>query len=1467
MKSLLLITLCIVSRLLFGQGEPRDQGTIDRIFLRNDQGGVSVRYTMPQFTAVPGETEGYRYIHVGDAGKLREPGKPALPALTELVAIPFHAVANLKITEAAWTDFAGFRIHPALQPAYDTWGASSPAFELDSALYQTDAFFPESPVEVVDTVMIRGIRVALIRIMPIQYNPVQGIIRVHRVLTMHLGFEGPNATFEPVGLENSAHFTRYLSGLLLNGAVLPEGVNSFSAAYNADYLIVTVDQFKSAADTLAKWRNQLGYRTEVISKPTWTLQQVTDSVHLRYQQTLPRPDYLLIIGDFAHVPAQTFTSGTTFYPTDLYFVCMDGSVDYFPDMAKGRISVANSSQAMAVVQKIVNYERNPVNDSAFFQNALHCAYFQDDDTSGYATRRFTHTSEEVRDYMLGFGYQLQRVYHTESYVNPTNYNNGFYSNGEPLPADLLRINGFLWNGGQTQIAQAINAGKFYVLHRDHGYVGGSGWASPYFTTTSLNNLSNGNKTPIVFSMNCHTGEFSLNECFAEKFLRLSAGGAAGVVAASFASYSGYNDALTVGMFDGIWNNPGLLPIFGTGGVNNPSVSPHPSILTMGDVLNHGLLRMVQTWNGSTSANTYQHRLFHYFGDPATKIFTQVPDQIIASAPDSVMVGTTHIPVTGCNVQDALATIVWQHQLVASASTANGQAFLNCAPLSDTSFRALLTISKHNHRPFVKEIVVVQMAMAPNNLPCDALPVPVKRWCDPISAGFAGADTSAAPYPGCAAMHGKDLWFSFQVPSSGAVEVELDDHNALLGVAAYSTGCNTPLFLKCDTTVHPSGRILMPVDSLIPGDTILLRVWQNGPAAPLHFTICVREPDSLPGTQIPYYTGFETGIDPCWQMISSNTVGRIRIDSICDARVGNASLLMDQNLNGSYARNEAWLRLDLRDQHNVMLKFWWREYGDEGNAEDGVFFSDDAGEHFVKVVELKGAFEGWTQYMISVDHYAALYGLNLTESFVVKFQQYDNWGMICSNPTGGDGFAFDEIFVFEDTLAPVFAAVPYSNGFENGFDHSWMLNTSHPLGRIVTTAAYPPPAGGNYFMMMDVSTGSNYNHNTADLHLNLNGLNNLMLSFAGRSFGNENHPENGIWCSDDGGASFVKVLSITDTNTYWLQKHLNLSAILQSNGLTPSQQFVIRFSQYDNSPVTSDGLGFDEISVQQQLLPVIDLWPIALGYSVDTGQTGTKSFHLINSGGSILTIDSLSLPYGFGSAQSFPQTIPAGDSLSVGIAFAPDSVGSFKGVAYVHHNGIQGLDSLRLSGLGMYRELVPSMNMLMFDTLAINGSDTIEFQLTNPGNGSIAMSAVTAPPGYQILTPQSQNFSIGQSRPVRVRFAPNAPGLYQGVISITSNANQLVIPVTGFAVDPLGVMETEPDQLFRVFPNPARDLVHIIIPEGVRFEFVLLDMEGRNLFRTVATESFVIDLMPYASGVYILEMRNPDLVQRTRIVKQ
>ncbi|MDA3881316.1 MAG: C25 family cysteine peptidase [Prolixibacteraceae bacterium] len=662
------------------------------------------------------KSEKYNFIHIDGFSKMGQVGAPALPSRNEVVALPRGAEAQIKIINAEYIEFDGYFIYPALEPAVDTEGAKSPEFVRDETVFSKNAWFPQNNVKIGSVGLSRGTPLAVVQVTPVQFNPVTRKIRVCTNIEFSVIPKGGESNFDYISRENSIGYTNNLKRAVINSESIPDGISYTTppampteSITPKNYIIITHSEYFDEAKRLANWKRQLGYSVEVVSRGSWTAEDVKTEVQARYAAWSPKPDYMLVIGDHNDAYAvpgeihQDPSDGDDF-ATDSYFVCMDGSGDHIPDMAKGRISVSSLSEATIVIDKIINYEKTPPTSSSFYENVLNCAQYQDsDDNDGYADRRFCHTSEEIRDYLQNEqGYTSERVYYRETgagtaVVDNLRYNNGYYSDGQLLPAEL-RLPTFNWNGGAGDITTAIDAGKFLVFHRDHGYVGGSGWAHPFYTASTMTNLSNSDLLPVVFSMNCHTGEFQLANCFAEKFMRMENKGAVGVVAAAYYSYSGYNDALSDGMIDAIWPDPGLYPDFGSNYDNgvNYTMGGTDGIYTMGDVVNQGLYSMTQNylWN-----NTYTFELFHYFGDPAMKIWTANPnDNIIVATHDATIDCTQSTFAVSGSLPYATATLLCNNSLIGKTSldaTGNGNIPYTLTAPGDVT----LTISKHNGVPY------------------------------------------------------------------------------------------------------------------------------------------------------------------------------------------------------------------------------------------------------------------------------------------------------------------------------------------------------------------------------------------------------------------------------------------------------------------------------------------------------------------------------------------------------------------------------------------------------------------------------------------------------------------------------------------------------------------------------------------------------------------------------------------------
>jgi hypothetical protein len=213
-------------------------------------------------------------------------------------------------------------------------------------------------------------------------------------------------------------------------------------------------------------------------------------------------------------------------------------------------------------------------------------------------------------------------------------------------------------------------------------------------------------------------------------------------------------------------------------------------------------------------------------------------------------------------------------------------------------------------------------------------------------------------------------------------------------------------------------------------------------------------------------------------------------------------------------------------------------------------------------------------------------------------------------------------------------VVLSENFESGsLNSNWTTFSSVAQGRIRIQGT-PSTASGSFAMIMDVGVNNLFNLNEATWTVNLAGLDSPTLRFWEASFADEVHTmpasftgssnSDGVAISANG-TTWYRVWSPTTTQTsgVWTQRTVDLAAAAASAGITLGANFRIRFQQYDNYPVSTDGRGYDDITISVPA-PQVDWYSFTLAdgeyasvVGSRTGTTGTHQVDLYNSAGTLV----------------------------------------------------------------------------------------------------------------------------------------------------------------------------------------------------------------------------------------------------------
>ena len=304
------------------------------------------------------------------------------------------------------------------------------------------------------------------------------------------------------------------------------------------------------------------------------------------------------------------------------------------------------------------------------------------------------------------------------------------------------------------------------------------------------------------------------------------------------------------------------------------------------------------------------------------------------------------------------------------------------------------------------------------------------------------------------------------------------------------------------------------------------------------------------------------------------------------------LLLGKNCNDGFTTQAADWHLDLSAVSQAELTFWIQHYYDDTHLDDGIYFSDDGGNSFEKVFDFEPSDWCVNQYgklpSLDIDQLAKSKGLNLTSTFVIRFQQRGENGTYWGSYYG---FKLDDICV--SVPDEVYAPLPFVETFELGdFRNMWaprfadqttVINTGVPSTRPSNILDVRSGIGRNlstYAVAMGKSCNDGFATNALDLQLNLENQSNVVMTCWIMDLYDDTHLDDGIYFSNNAGRTFTKVKDFDFTNTanQYTQYQLDVSGLASANTMALTDSFIIRFQQHGELALGNDGIYLDDISV-------------------------------------------------------------------------------------------------------------------------------------------------------------------------------------------------------------------------------------------------------------------------------------------------
>ncbi len=632
---------------------------------------------------------GYDVIELKDGVWLLEPGKPGLPCKTVTFVIPGRTrITGITVTPVVTETLAGkFHIFPVQQPVPLSAKQPKVFVSPDTTIYLSNQPFPAQHLIHCADGNAGGFHLAGIVICPFTYQPYSGRLFFHRQLQVTINYTENSTPLVGVTPSQKLAIARTVRPLVAN----PEDLDRFAPPTREtdqseiNYLVITTEELAHLFAPYCEYKTSRGLKTAVRTTewiernyPGRDLPEKIRNLIIDYYQTRGLV-YVLLAGDNRQVPSRRIEvavggeAGSI--PTDLYFGDLDyswdsnhnnrfgemgDSVDLYADVFVGRASVDNTAQVLNFINKVQTFENNP--DPGYIKRSLL--------PSGWLWR--------------SIGYHGKFVNDSIARITPLDWTDRKMENP----------------GGARVVADSFDNGFLIFDPAGHGNESGvyDEDGTPIYTTSFAGRQTNNRRFTIITSLACNPGNFEAEDCLAEVTLNCPDGGAVGVMMNSRYGWGtppamGPSEKLCVRFYDFIFNRSEYL----LGPAHNRSREEYAP-----DAQYSSLWRWCFTE-------------FNLLGDPTLAIWTDTPNPLNLTAPDTIFTGEQTLTVT---VQEGTApasgTLVTAYKnnevFVRAFSNNAGEASFNIHPRTPGTLT--ITATRINNLPVTKSPAVQSGAPEP-----------------------------------------------------------------------------------------------------------------------------------------------------------------------------------------------------------------------------------------------------------------------------------------------------------------------------------------------------------------------------------------------------------------------------------------------------------------------------------------------------------------------------------------------------------------------------------------------------------------------------------------------------------------------------------------------------------------------------------------------------------------------------------
>ncbi len=679
-RILTFILMSAIAMSLFATYQPIDSnnGSQPVQLTRNSTSGFEARFHISglELNSVETREGDFTAVSAEDFEFVTEPGQPRLPLNREIIAVPYGADVNVNVNAGEYQEIslASLNLTGQIVPAQPSLSKSQnpqdAEFVIDRDVYASSGWLNSEMANVEELGIMRGMRLFLLTVRPVEYNPASNTLRVYSSVEVEVDFIG--ADYSETRHQRERTYSHFFEPVYRQSIFnyQPLKTRDELTQYPVKYVVIYDDMFEEQLQPFIEWKREMGFivieaNTDEIGSTTTTIHNYLQDLYDEATDTDPAPSFVLFVGDVAQIPAYNGSQGN--HITDLNYVKLDGN-DFFPEMYYGRFSANNTSELQPQIDKTLMYEKYEMPDPSYLGEVVMIAGMDSYHGSTWANGQINYGTTNY--------FNEDHDIESHTYLYPNSGSNS------------------------SNIISDVSNGVGFVNYTAHGSP--SSWADPQFTISDINSLNNNGEYPMVVGNCCSTNEFQETQCFAEAWLRAANKGAIGYIGGTNSTYwdedywwgVGAGSIVTNPTYEGTGRGTydGLFHDNGEG--------EEDWFVTAGSMVMCGNLAVVE---GGGDQN-YYWEIYELMGEPSITPYMGVPIENTVEYGEQILIGLTQFEVTADPYSYVSLTMDGEVYGVGLVDD-SGNLTMDIVPFTEPG-DAQLVITAQNRQPVITTVQVV-----------------------------------------------------------------------------------------------------------------------------------------------------------------------------------------------------------------------------------------------------------------------------------------------------------------------------------------------------------------------------------------------------------------------------------------------------------------------------------------------------------------------------------------------------------------------------------------------------------------------------------------------------------------------------------------------------------------------------------------------------------------------------------------